>query len=258
MSTSSHDGSPPAANGTAGAEAWRVFRIMAEFVEGFETLSGVPAAVSVFGSARTKPEDPVYRQAEQLGAKLAQSGLAVITGGGPGVMEAANKGAWEAGGCSVGLNIALPMEQMPNPYQTIKLDFDYFFCRKVMLVKYARAFVIFPGRFGTMDEFFESLTLIQTHKIDPFPVICVGTSFWSGLVDWVRQTMHQSFATISPEDLDLVRLTDDLDEVVDVIQRHIRGEPVMPEAYPTPEDGTRPTGEGTRPGVKVRRSAPPT
>jgi uncharacterized protein (TIGR00730 family) len=257
MTTPPNSVPTPPANGTTAAESWRVFRIMSEFVEGFETLSALPPAVSVFGSARTTPEHPVYHQAEQLGSMLAREGLAVITGGGPGVMEAANKGAFEAGGCSVGLNIALPMEQMPNPYQTIKLDFDYFFCRKVMFVKYARAFVIFPGGFGTMDEFFESLTLIQTHKIDPFPVICVGTDFWSGLVDWVKRTLNESYSTISPHDLDLVRLTDDLDEVVEIIQRYLRGESVMPAAYPTPEDGTRPTGEGTRPGVKVRRSAPP-
>ncbi len=164
-------------------ESWRVFKIMSEFVEGFETLSTLPPGVSIFGSARTQPGHPDYENARILAADLAKRGHAVITGGGPGIMEAANRGAHEAGGISVGLNIALPHEQEPNPYQTVRLDFDYFFCRKVMFVKYARSFVIFPGGFGTMDEFFESLTLIQTLKIDPFPVICIGTKFWPPRLD---------------------------------------------------------------------------
>jgi len=244
-------------NGLRAEESWRVFKIMAEFVEGFETLGALAPAISVFGSARTPPENAYYRQAEELGAKLARKGLAVITGGGPGIMEAANKGAAEAGGCSVGLNIALPRERGPNPYQTIKLDFDYFFCRKVMFVKYARAFVIFPGGFGTMDECFESLTLIQTLKIEPFPVICIGTEFWSGLHAWMCDVMRDRFATISPADVDLLRLTDDLDEAVDMIERYMRGELDMPPGYePEPDGKARPIGEGTRSGVKVRRSGP--
>ena len=239
------------------AESWRVFRIMSEFVEGFETLSSLSGAVSVFGSARTPGDHPVYAEAEATGRLLAERGRPVITGGGPGVMEAANKGAFEAGGCSVGLNIALPMEQAPNPYQTVKLDFDYFFCRKVMFVKYARAFVIFPGGFGTMDEFFESLTLIQTLKIEPFPVVCVGSRFWGGLLDWVRATLCEGYATISPEDLDLVHVTDDVEEAVTLVDDYIAGRRRIDGRFAQIEaSGAQVTGEGTRGGVKVRRSAP--
>ena len=162
-----------------GEDPWRIFRIMSEFVDGFEIMSTVGPAVSVFGSSRTPPESRYYRMARKLGGILARRGFAVITGGGPGVMEAANRGADDAGGKSVGLNIALPHEQVANPYANIRVDFHYFFARKVMFIKYACAFVCFPGGFGTMDEFFESMTLIQTEKVDPFPVILIGSEFWS-------------------------------------------------------------------------------
>lgn len=230
------------------SESWRVFKIMAEFVDGFETLHTLPPAVSVFGSARTRPGHAIYLQAEHAGRRLAELGHPVVTGGGPGVMEAANKGACDAGGISVGLNIALPHEQEPNPYQTIKLDFDYFFCRKVMFLKYARAFLIFPGGFGTMDEFFESLTLMQTEKIDPFPVVCVGTAYWGGLIGWIRSILEESFETISPGDLDLITLTDDVDEAVETIDRYMTS-----AEHPA---RNHESGEGTRPGVKSRRSTP--
>ncbi len=239
------------------AESWRVFKIMGEFVEGFETLSRLPPGVSIFGSARTPPGDPMYKQAEECAAKLARLGHPVITGGGPGIMEAANKGAYEAGGCSVGLNIALPHEQMPNPYQTIKLDFEYFFCRKVMFVKYAHAFIIFPGGFGTLDEFFESLTLMQTFKIAPFPIVCIGRDFWKGLHDWVRGTLGDQFKTISMDDMELVKGTDDIDEAVEMVHGHIIGTRALdiPERFLA--DGAREaSGEGTRKGVKSRRTAP--
>ena len=178
-------------------DVWRIFRIMAEFVEGFETMARVPAAVSVFGSARTKPSNPYYAKAVEFGRALAKLGFAVITGGGPGIMEAAHRGAREAGGIAVGLNISLPMEQKANPFQTISLNHHYFFVRKVMFIKYSHAFVCFPGGFGTMDELFESLTLIQTMKIDPFPVLLIGSEFWTGLIEWLRETMMDRFSTIS-------------------------------------------------------------
>ncbi len=237
----------PAARSPIHEESWRVFKIMAEFVEGFETLSALAPAVSIFGSARTPADHPVYAEARACAKRLAELGHPIITGGGPGVMEAANRGACEGGGISVGLNIALPHEQMPNPYQNIKLDFDYFFARKVMFLKYARAFIIFPGGFGTMDEFFESLTLIQTAKIDPFPVICIGTKFWQGLFEWMRTTMDESFHTISPQNLDLITLTDDLDQAIEIVHSFLSDEPQVHE-----KDDT--TGEGTRPGIKHRTS----
>src|SRR5918993_5369662 len=170
-------------------DSWRIFRIMAEFVEGFEVMAPVGKAVSIFGSARTKPDDPMYKAAEETARRCVKAGFSVITGGGPGIMEAANKGAIEAGGTSVGLNITLPQEQEANRYQNVSLDFHYFYARKVMFTKYADAFICFPGGFGTMDEFFESLTLIQTLKIEPFPVVCVGKAFWTPLIDWMRGTM---------------------------------------------------------------------
>src|SRR5215208_830553 len=169
-----------------GQDSWRIFRIMAEFVEAFEVLAPVGPAVSVFGSARTKPDDPYFKAAEETSRLLAKAGLAVITGGGPGIMEAGNKGAYGAGGTSIGLNITLPQEQEANRYQTISLDFHYFYARKVMFVKYASAFVCFPGGYGTMDEFFETLTLIQTLKIEAFPIILYGSKFWGGLAEWMR------------------------------------------------------------------------
>lgn len=198
-------------------ESWRIFRIMAEFVDAIETLSGVRHAVSIFGSARTKPGDICYQKTEQLARLLAESGFGVITGGGPGVMEAGNKGAAEAGGQSVGMNIRLPFEQKPNPYSNISIDYKYFFIRKVMFVKYAVAYVIMPGGFGTMDELFEALTLIQTRRIKSFPVILMGSQYWKGLLDWLRETMLSEGKIIS-HDLDSIQVMDEPEEVV----RHIR------------------------------------
>ncbi|MHC4948278.1 MAG: LOG family protein [Planctomycetota bacterium] len=235
-------------------ESWRVFRVMSEFVDSFDTLARVGPAVSVFGSARTPPTDRYYHLAVDCGRRLAEKEFAVITGGGPGIMEAANKGAAEAGGTSIGLNIALPMEQAPNSFQNVELDFRYFFSRKVCFVKYARGFIIFPGGFGTMDEFFESLTLIQTLKIVPFPVVLIGTDFWSGLLDWVRGTMDERFQTISSEDFDLFRLTDDVEEAVDIVWETHIGKRVAGEKLPRFEtDEAVPTGEGTRLGVEPRK-----
>jgi uncharacterized protein (TIGR00730 family) len=235
-------------------ESWRVLRIMAEFIEAFDTLARIGPAVSVFGSARTPPEDRYYQLAIECGAKLAQRGFAVITGGGPGIMEAANRGASEAGGASVGLNITLPMEQRPNPFQNVELDFRYFFVRKVMFVKYARGFIIFPGGFGTMDEFFESLTLIQTLKVVPFPVVLIGREFWGGLLDWIRTTMDQRFHTISPGDFNLFHVTDDVEEAVDIVfETHI-GKRRAGEGLPRfASDAAEPSGEGTRAGVQPRK-----
>jgi uncharacterized protein (TIGR00730 family) len=195
-------------------ETWRLFRIQAEFVDGFETMAELGPAVSVFGSARFDEDHPSYQQAVDCARLLTDRGFAVLTGGGPGIMEAGNRGAFEAKGVSVGLNIRLPHEQDPNPYQTHELDFRYFFVRKVMFVKYAVGFICFPGGFGTMDEFFESLTLIQTLKIDPFPVVCVGTDYWDGLIGWVKNTMRDKYQTISPEDLELFHTTNSVEEAV--------------------------------------------
>jgi len=200
-------------NVAAQDDTWRMFRIMAEFVEGFETLSRIGPAVSIFGSARTKPEDPNYRLATTLARRCAEEGFAVITGGGPGIMEAANKGATEAGGTSVGLNIELPHEQKPNPFAKTLLGFRYFFVRKVMFVKYAVAFIICPGGLGTMDEFFEAVTLIQTRKIRPFPVFLVNSGYWRGLLSWMRDTVLNE-RMIDAEDLSLFHVRDDPEEVV--------------------------------------------
>lgn len=194
-------------------DSWRVLRIQSEFVAGFDALSNLPSAVSVFGSARTKPDQPMYRDAEVLGRKLTEAGFAVITGGGPGVMEAANKGALEADGLSVGLGIELPFEQGLNPYVSLGVNFRYFFARKTMFLKYSRGFIALPGGFGTFDELFEALTLIQTKKVTHFPVVLLGTEFWCGLVDWVRGDV-QGGGFISDGDLDLLTLTDDIDEAV--------------------------------------------
>ncbi|MEK6534085.1 MAG: TIGR00730 family Rossman fold protein [Thermodesulfobacteriota bacterium] len=201
-------------------ESWRIFRIMAEFVEAIETLSRVKHAVSIFGSARTKPDDPYYQKAELLARRLVEKGFGVITGGGPGVMAAANKGAAEAGGQSVGMNIRLPFEQKPNPYANVSIDYKYFFIRKVMFVKYAVAYVILPGGFGTMDELFEALTLIQTKRIKSFPVILMGSEYWKGLFDWLRKTMLRD-NKISPDDLELFQMIDDPDEAVKHIQKYV-------------------------------------
>lgn len=200
-------------------DTWRIFKIMAEFVEGYEELRTIGPAVSIFGSARTKSGTKYYDLAQETASKLAQAGFAVITGGGGGIMEAANKGAKAAGGKSIGLNIELPMEQVPNKYQDISLDFHYFFCRKVMFLKYAHGFVVLPGGFGTMDEFFESICLIQTLKQASFPVILMGTEYWMGLVDWIKSTMLDKYQYISPDDLDVFSMLDEPDEAVDIIRK---------------------------------------
>nr|WP_228386341.1 TIGR00730 family Rossman fold protein [Ornithinicoccus halotolerans] len=199
-------------------DPWRVLRIQAEFVEGFGALADVGDAVSVFGSARTGPGTPAYTMAEQLGQALVAAGYAVITGGGPGTMEAANKGASEAGGTSVGLGIELPFEAGLNPYVNLGINFRYFFARKTMFVKYASGFVVLPGGFGTLDELFEAITLVQTGKVTRFPIVLLGSDFWGPLLEWVRGTLLEH-ATISERDLQLVRLTDDVDEAVHHIQQ---------------------------------------
>ena len=199
-------------------DLWRVFRIMGEFVDGFEKLSEIGPCVSVFGSARTKPGERCYEMGVTVSRKLVERGFGIITGGGPGVMEAANKGAAEAGGMSVGLNIDLPHEQHANPYidKEHLLNFNFFFVRKVMLTKYAQGFVVLPGGFGTMDELFEALTLIQTRKSTQFPVVLMGTSFWGGLIDWIKESMLER-GNIAEKDLQLFRVTDDPDEAADLI-----------------------------------------
>ncbi|MCE5210426.1 MAG: TIGR00730 family Rossman fold protein [Deltaproteobacteria bacterium] len=201
-------------------ESWRVFRIMAEFVEGIETLSGVDNAVTIFGSARVKPDDIYYQKTEKLARLLVQEKFNVITGGGPGIMEAANKGAADAGGKSVGLNIRLPYEQKPNPYANIHIDYKYFFVRKVMFVKYAVAYVILPGGFGTMDELFEALTLIQTKKIKSFPLILMGSEFWGGLIDWLKHRMLAEDKILAT-DLDLIQVVDEPEEAVKLIKKYV-------------------------------------
>ena len=229
-------------------DPWRVFRIMSEFVEGFSIMSEIGPAVSIFGSARTPPDNHYYKQARKLAAMLARKNLTVITGGGPGIMEAANRGADEAGGKSVGLNISLPFEQTANPYANISLDFHYFFARKVMFVKYACAFVCFPGGFGTMDEFFESMTLIQTQKVEPFPVVLIGKSFWGKLVGWMDHVMLRRNKNISPEDMDLFYMTDSLKEAVSIIEEGMALERCR-QAEPFRHGLRRPSGEGTVVGM---------
>ncbi len=200
-------------------DTWQIFRIMSEFVEGFETMSKLGPAVTIFGSARSKPDSEHYRLAVRIAKRLAEEGYGIITGGGPGIMEAANKGAKEVGADSIGLNIDLPFEQSANPYidPDKLIDFRYFFVRKVMFVKYAQAFVVMPGGFGTLDELFEALTLIQTRKIDKFPVILFDSGFWKGLLDWIKSELLEKHRYISPEDLDIIYVTDDVDEVVNII-----------------------------------------
>ncbi len=197
-------------------EAWRVLRIQGEFVHGINALAEIGAGVAIFGSARTKPDHPFYADAMALGHKLVEAGFAVITGGGPGLMEAANRGAREAGGISIGLNIELPFEQMPNPYANLSINFRYFFVRKTMFVKFANGFVIFPGGFGTLDELFEALTLVQTRKIKRFPIVLYGSAYWKGLLGWIRETLLTEHM-ISPEDLNLLIVTDSIDEARDVM-----------------------------------------
>src|SRR5690348_1735483 len=197
-------------------DPWRVFRIMSEFVDGFDELSQIPPSVAIFGSARTKPEDPAYQAAVETARLLAKAGFGIITGGGPGIMEAGNKGAQEGDNCSIGCNIELPFEQGPNPYLDISLDFRYFFVRKTMFVKYAEAFIIFPGGFGTMDELFEALTLIQTKKVNHFPVILYDSKYWKGLLDWIRDTMLTT-EKIHPGDAELLLLSDDPKEICKIV-----------------------------------------
>ncbi|MCY9785732.1 TIGR00730 family Rossman fold protein [Nocardiopsis sp. EMB25] len=199
-------------------DPWRVLRIQSEFVEGFGLLSELPSAVSVFGSARVKPDSDHYALGVKVGARLAEAGYATITGGGPGMMEAANKGAQEAGGMSVGLGIELPFEQSLNPYIDVGMTFRYFFVRKTMFVKYAQAFVVLPGGFGTLDELFEAITLVQTNKVTRFPVVLAGTEFWGGLYEWVESRLLEN-NLISPADTELLQLTDDPDEIVDIIRK---------------------------------------
>lgn len=202
-------------------DSWAIFKIMGEFVNGFERMSSIGPCVTIFGSARTKPDDKYYKLAVRIAQKITQHGYGIITGGGPGIMEAGNKGAHLAGGTSVGLNIDLPFEQHDNPYidGDKSLDFDYFFVRKVMFVKYSQGFVVMPGGFGTLDELFEAITLIQTNKIDKFPIILVGSEFWDGLMEWVKKTLLSNNSNISPDDLDLIHIVDNADEVIDILDK---------------------------------------
>ena len=202
-------------------DSWAIFKIMGEFVNGFEIMSNAGPCVSIFGSARTKESDPYYKMATSIAKRVVESGFGVITGGGPGIMEAANKGAQLANGTSVGLNIDLPFEQNNNDYidRDKSIDFDYFFVRKVMFVKYAQGFVVMPGGFGTLDELFEAITLIQTHKIEKFPIILVGTKFWSGLLNWIKQTLLNETNNISEKDLDLIHLVDTKEEVIQILEQ---------------------------------------
>lgn len=210
-------------------DSWAIFKIMGEFVMGYEKMSAIGPCVSIFGSARTQRDEPYYTLTVNIARRIAEAGYGIITGGGPGIMEAGNKGAHMAGGTSVGLNIDLPFEQHDNPFidGDKSLDFDYFFVRKVMFVKYSQGFVVLPGGFGTMDELFEAITLIQTNKIEKFPIILVGTEFWKGLFDWIKEVMLKA-GNISPQDLDLVYLADTEDEVVDIIDTFYRVRALSP------------------------------
>ena len=208
-------------------DTWQIFRVMAEFVEAFDTLSHVHRGVSIFGSARLNEGDPFYADAQAIAKRLAESGMSIITGGGPGIMEAGNRGAVEGDGTSVGLNIDLPFEQESNPFVRTEVDFRYFFVRKVMFIKYADACVFMPGGFGTMDETFETLTLVQTLKTQPIPMVMFGTEFWGGLIDWMRSTMFEKYKCISESDFDLFLLTDSVEEAVAHI---VKGEEEMSKA----------------------------
>jgi uncharacterized protein (TIGR00730 family) len=230
------------------SDPWRSLRILSEFVDGFDALATVGPAVTVFGSARTPRDDPYYAMARELGAMLGRQGYAVITGGGPGIMEAANRGCHEVGGLSVGCSIELPKEQGLNRYVDLGVEFRYFFARKTMFVKYADAFVILPGGFGTLDELFESLTLIQTKKVQDFPVILMGSEYWDGLLDWIRGTLVDH-AAISPEDVDLLRVTDDPAEACDIINAYVterrkRAAAIAPGTRPVAPDEVRPPRDG--------------
>jgi uncharacterized protein (TIGR00730 family) len=200
-------------------DSWAIFKVMSEFVNGYESMARIGPCVSIFGSARTKPDNKYYLLAEKIAYKISKAGYGVITGGGPGIMEAGNKGAYHGGGTSVGLNIDLPFEQHHNPYidKDKNLNFDYFFVRKVMFVKYSQGFVVMPGGFGTLDEFFEAVTLIQTKKIGKFPIILVGTDYWTGLIDWVKTVMIDREKNASPEDMNLIKIVDTEDEVVEAL-----------------------------------------
>jgi uncharacterized protein (TIGR00730 family) len=261
--------SRPAANSLApdARDVWRIFRIISEFVEGFEELASVGQAVSIFGSARTRPEDRYYKLAEQTARLLAKAGFSIITGGGPGIMEAGNKGAFEAGAASVGLNITLPQEQEGNRYQSISLDFHYFYARKVMFVKYASAFVCFPGGYGTLDEFFETITLIQTLKVEAFPIILFGSEYWNGLASWLRQQLLPHY--MDREDIDIFRIVDDPKEVVRLVKQGVKKHWWKPldndlsrmtdkvdagTAGPLAGVNSSDTGEGTRYGKRPRIS----
>ena len=251
-------------------DVWRIFRIMSEFVEGFEEMASIGPAVSIFGSARIKPGAKYYKDAEETARLLAKAGFAVITGGGPGIMEAGNKGAYETGGNSVGLNITLPQEQEANRYQTLSLDFHYFYARKVMFVKYASAFVCFPGGYGTLDEFFETMTLIQTLKVEAFPVVLYGSEYWQGLAEWIRGALIPEY--IDPEDIDIFKIVDSPQEVVRVVKQGVKHHwwrPLDAELGKIAENGdskhkgpmsgskSADTGEGTRYGKRPKRPGKP-
>lgn len=208
-------------NETKSNDSWSIFKIMSEFVEGYEKMQKIGPCVSIFGSARTKPDTKYYEMAREIATRLVDKGYGVITGGGPGIMEAGNRGANEGGGTSVGLNIELPFEQKGNPWidHDKSINFDYFFVRKVMFVKYSQGFIVMPGGFGTLDELFESMTLIQTHKIGRFPIVLVGHEFWDGMVDWVKKVLLDEFQNISPGDLDLWQVVDTAEEAVNAIDK---------------------------------------
>jgi len=210
---------------TKAENSWTVFKVIAEFVDGYERMNQIEPCISIFGSARTKPDNPHYKLAQTVAGQLVKEGYGIITGGGPGIMEAANKGAKESGGTSVGLNIDLPFEQGYNPYIDVDkvFNFNYFFIRKVMFVKYAQAFVVLPGGFGTMDELFEVLTLVQTKKIEQIPIILMGSEFWAGMIKWVKESLLDKYATISPKDIDMLPVTDSPEEVVRIINEFYGG-----------------------------------
>jgi len=219
-------------------DPWRVLRIMSEFVNGFDALAHIPPSVTIFGSARTRPDEPIYAAAVETARLLAKAGFGIITGGGPGIMEAANKGAQEGGNLSIGCNIELPFEQGANPYLDISLDFRYFFVRKTMFIKYSNAFIIFPGGFGTMDELFEALTLIQTKKVSHFPVILYDSKYWSGLLNWIRETMLTG-DKISAHDLDLLRISDDAKEICQIVRESYHESYLLEKKNPHREKSIR-------------------
>ena len=226
---SKHPGLAPINDSTLTRESWKIFQIMAEFVEGFERLAGIKPSVSIFGSARTAEDDPLYQLTIDVARILSDAGFSVVSGGGPGIMEAANKGAFDGKSPSVGLNIQLPHEQSGNPYQDISLSFRHFFSRKVMFVKYAAAYVVMPGGFGTLDELAEILTLVQTHKTRRIPIILVDSQFWSGLIDWFKTTLVEA-GTISPEDLDLFQVIDEPKQILEAIFQHYEHRGFEPSA----------------------------